>query len=54
MTKKKVFVISHSHWDREWYMPFEQHHMRLVTLIDNLLDVLKMTQISTVFIWTVR
>ena len=41
MTKKKVFVISHSHWDREWYMPFEQHHMRLVTLIDNLLDVFK-------------
>ncbi len=41
MTKKKVFIISHSHWDREWYMPFEQHHMRLVTLIDNLLDVFK-------------
>lgn len=41
MTKKKVFIISHSHWDREWYMPFEQHHMRLVTLIDNLLDIFK-------------
>lgn len=41
MTKKKVFIISHSHWDREWYMPFEQHHMRLVTLIDNLLDLFK-------------
>ncbi|WP_318767569.1 alpha-mannosidase [Lactiplantibacillus carotarum] len=41
MAKKKVFIISHSHWDREWYMPFEQHHMRLVTLIDNLLDIFK-------------
>lgn len=41
MTKKKVFIISHSHWDREWYLPFEQHHMRLVTLIDNLLDLFK-------------
>ncbi|MFC6200651.1 alpha-mannosidase [Lactiplantibacillus nangangensis] len=41
MTKKKVFIISHSHWDREWYMPFEQHHMRLVTLVDNLLDIFK-------------
>ncbi|MFC6180973.1 alpha-mannosidase [Lactiplantibacillus daowaiensis] len=41
MTKKKVFIISHSHWDREWYLPFEQHHMRLVTLIDNLLDIFK-------------
>lgn len=36
--KKKVYIISHSHWDREWYMPYEQHHMRLITLIDDLLE----------------
>lgn len=41
MLKKKVHIISHSHWDREWYMPFEQHHMRLVTLIDELLDMIQ-------------
>lgn len=34
---KKVYVVSHSHWDREWYMPYEQHHMRLIELIDNLI-----------------
>jgi len=39
MSKKKVFVISHSHWDREWYMAYEQHHMRLVKLMDDLLDL---------------
>lgn len=39
--KKRVFVISHSHWDREWYMPYEQHHMRLVELVDNLLYLFK-------------
>lgn len=39
MGKKKVFVISHSHWDREWYMAYEQHHMRLVKLMDDLLDL---------------
>lgn len=39
MTKKKVFVISHSHWDREWYMAFENHHMRLVQLMDDLFDL---------------
>lgn len=33
-------VISHTHWDREWYMPYEQHHMRLVELIDTLLNVI--------------
>ncbi|WP_265458327.1 alpha-mannosidase [Enterococcus sp. HY326] len=37
--KKKVYIISHSHWDREWYMAYEQHHMRLVQLMDDLLDL---------------
>lgn len=36
---KKVHIISHSHWDREWYMAYEQHHMRLVTLMDDLLEL---------------
>lgn len=40
MAKKKVFVISHSHWDREWYMPFEKHHLRLVKLLDEVLDLI--------------
>lgn len=40
MAKKKVFVISHSHWDREWYMPFEKHHLRLVKLMDEVLDLI--------------
>lgn len=37
--KKKVYIISHSHWDREWYMAYEQHHMRLIELIDDLLEL---------------
>jgi len=36
---KKVYIISHSHWDREWYMAYEQHHMRLVELMDDLLEL---------------
>lgn len=40
MAKKKVFVVSHSHWDREWYLPFEKHHLRLVKLIDDVLDLI--------------
>ena len=27
-------VVSHTHWDREWYLPFEQFRMKLVDLID--------------------
>ncbi|MGX7245013.1 alpha-mannosidase [Enterococcus quebecensis] len=39
--KKKVYIISHSHWDREWYMPYEQHHMRLVELMDDVLELIE-------------
>ena len=39
--KKKVYIISHSHWDREWYMPYEQHHMRVVELMDDVLNLIE-------------
>ncbi|GGD00178.1 alpha-mannosidase [Enterococcus wangshanyuanii] len=39
--KKKVYIVSHSHWDREWYMPYEQHHMRLVELMDDVLELIE-------------
>lgn len=38
--KKTVHLISHTHWDREWYMPYEHHHVLLVELMDKLLDTL--------------
>jgi len=38
---KNYCIISHTHWDREWYLPFEKFRIRLVDLIDNLLDVLE-------------
>ncbi len=42
MTQRQTaHIISHSHWDREWYMPYEQHHIRLIELMDTLLDVIK-------------
>jgi len=41
MGAKTVHVISHSHWDREWYMPFEKFRMRLVKLIDDVMDLLE-------------
>jgi alpha-mannosidase len=34
------FVISHTHWDREWYQPFQEFRIRLVRLVDHLLDLL--------------
>lgn len=34
---KKFIVISHTHWDREWYMTFSSFRLKLVDLIDKLL-----------------
>ena len=36
---KQFHVISHTHWDREWYQPFEVFRHRLVDLIDHLLEI---------------
>ncbi len=35
-----LHIVSHTHWDREWYRPFQSFRLRLVHLIDNLLDIL--------------
>ena len=39
--KKTLYIIPHSHWDREWYMPFEQHRARLVELLDSLIETME-------------
>ncbi|WP_099224922.1 alpha-mannosidase [Listeria costaricensis] len=41
MEKKRrtAHIVSHSHWDREWYLPLESLRFRLVTLMDELEDL---------------
>ena len=39
--KKTLHVIPHSHWDREWYLPFEKHRVRLVELFDTLIEIME-------------
>ncbi|HEU4721764.1 MAG TPA: hypothetical protein VFS59_10420, partial [Gemmatimonadaceae bacterium] len=34
----QVLVVSHTHWDREWYHPAGRFRHRLVALVDELLD----------------
>jgi alpha-mannosidase len=35
-----IHLVPHTHWDREWYLPFQSFRMKLVHFIDNLLDFL--------------
>ncbi|MBR2386811.1 hypothetical protein IKA92_05905 [bacterium] len=39
--KKKVFAYLHTHWDREWYRTKEEFNIRLVEVVDGILDELK-------------
>ena len=38
---KTFFVLSHFHWDREWYQSFEEYRFRLVRAVDELLSIME-------------
>lgn len=38
---KTLHIVSHTHWDREWYKTFQQFRLQLVHLVDNLLAILE-------------
>ena len=37
----RYLVVPHTHWDREWYLPFEQFRLLLGERIDGVLDTLE-------------
>lgn len=39
--KKKVIAYLHTHWDREWYREFEVFRLRLLSVFDNVLELLE-------------
>ena len=39
--EKKFHVLSHSHWDREWYLSHAKHNFNLVQFMDKLIEVLE-------------
>ncbi|MBN2565891.1 MAG: hypothetical protein JXB46_09275, partial [Candidatus Eisenbacteria bacterium] len=43
MSKKarKAYLVSHTHWDREWYLPFHRFRVNLVSMMDQVLDALE-------------
>ncbi|MFG6119815.1 glycoside hydrolase family 38 N-terminal domain-containing protein [Thalassobacillus sp. B23F22_16] len=41
MSKKRVYVVPHSHWDREWYFTIEDSNILLAENLDHLLELLE-------------
>ncbi len=39
--KKKAHYISGTHWDREWYRPYQEFRMLLVKLLDDLIELME-------------
>lgn len=34
---REIVVVPHTHWDREWYLPFQRFRLRLVSLLDGVI-----------------
>ena len=38
---RHVAIVPHTHWDREWYEPYQSFRMRLVEMLDALIPILE-------------
>ena len=45
----RYLVVPHTHWDREWYLPFEQFRLRLGAVVDGVLNTLERDLSFTTF-----
>ncbi|HQK76326.1 MAG TPA: alpha-mannosidase, partial [Candidatus Hydrogenedentes bacterium] len=45
----RAYYCPGTHWDREWYEPFQEFRMWLVELVDDLLDLLERQPAYTCF-----
>jgi len=37
----RFWIVPHTHWDREWFIPFQVIRLKLVRMIDELMDTLE-------------
>ncbi len=37
----EAFIVTHTHWDREWYRPFQAFRYRLVALVEQVLETIE-------------
>ncbi len=44
---KILYVVNHTHWDREWYQTFEQFRYRLKNAVEHIVDMMEEGQMET-------
>jgi hypothetical protein len=40
-TGRRIHLVPHTHWDREWYSPFRTFQLRLIELVDKLIELME-------------
>ena len=50
MNRNDVYVFSHTHWDREWYLSQRQFQVLLARTLDGVLDVLECESVLRTFV----
>jgi hypothetical protein len=50
MGRHRVAIVPHTHWDREWYTPFEVVRLDLLELLDEVLDLLETDDTFVAFV----
>lgn len=45
----RFWIVPHTHWDREWFIPFQVIRLRLVRMVDELMDTLEADPSFTTF-----
>src|SRR6202034_623734 len=41
MTPRRIAIVPHTHWDREWYRSYQDFRLELVDLVDTLIPLLE-------------
>ncbi len=41
MAARRVAIVPHTHWDREWYKSYQEFRLNLVDMLDTLLELLE-------------
>ncbi len=50
MPPRKAFIVSHTHWDREWYLTFHEFRVNLVRVVAGVLDALESDEAFRCFV----
>lgn len=46
----QAFLVSHTHWDREWYLTFSRFRVNLIEVVDRVLEALENEESFTHFV----